>query len=421
MPDFRPRQTSIDPQAFANVLQRKAAIEQEQANLDRQRKDDRFKRITDAVVAGQTIADNMLTISAKRQEMLKKKTEAEGRQQLGAILTEPDVPNDMGEPTLDAKTNAAMLELKKADRNKRFLEAAVKSGLPAEKLLELKNGKDKNYAPQQVTYEDTKTHQPKIGILKDGKVYYPNTEKEVPPEEFGAKGYKGNVTTDAAGNLVTVSGSTGQTVGVTSTAAPGTKEPKNEAKNIFVLPAPRRAEFVKTIENTKNDPSYRGEINKVLSASTFERSLAAENQILDSGAALQFRKVFGDAGNISVVEQKASEGDKQAFYKAQQMVSNLGTGKLSEHNRQIMRDGLKVLRESAQKNLLLQTELQAKSMKEQYPELSEKLISENILGKGVYSNLKKKYPNVSDEFTQSANSDVDTQVNQFFQSLLGKK
>lgn len=177
--------------------------------------------------------------------------------------------------------------------------------------------------------------------------------------------------------------------GMISTASPSVGKGK-ESDSVFALPAPRRVEFVKTIEAVKNDPTFRGESNKLQSARTFSKSLEAKNQILDTGAPLQFRKVFGDTGNISVVEQAASEGDRQIFYRAQQFVNkHLVSGKLTEHNRQIMRDGLVVLEQAAERNLALNAKREADSMKESYPELKRETIERAILGRGLRTKLQR--------------------------------
>lgn len=422
IPDFTVKTPSIDPMAIANILQRRGQIEQEQRNHDQKRKDDQINNIMEAVKTGQMVASNMMALAEKRNQ-------AKGLKDLTSLVAspEPTAPaptanTTMGTvPVQPSPEDTAAYQQKVNQRQKDFLSALIRSNPDdvTKELVKSKFSKGEQYAPQQASIE-LKNGKIIPAPFINGKYYYPNTQTPIPPEEIVGKGYGLNFTTDAAGNQIALSRSTGSEINRASTSAPGTKEPLKEADNIFVLPAPRRAEFVKTVEATKNDPQFRGEIQKVVNASTFERSLAAENQILDSGAALQFRKVFGDAGNISIVEQQASEGDQQAWEKAKQLVEKkILTGKLDEHNRQIMKDGLKVLRESAHKNLLLQTELQAKSMKAQYPELSERLIAENILGKSIHTNLKKKYPDVSSEFTDSSNS--DKQVDDFFNSLLGKK
>lgn len=134
MADFRVKDSSIDPMAFANVLQRKAQMEQAQANADREHKDNRLKRITDAVQAGQSIAMNMMTIAEKRGDVKKQKTEAEGQQELIGLFKEPTSVNP-ADPM--AKVMQPAFE---ADRNKRFMQALVKANLPdtTKALLEQK-------------------------------------------------------------------------------------------------------------------------------------------------------------------------------------------------------------------------------------------------------------------------------------------
>lgn len=415
IPDFTVKTPAVSPDAIATILQRRRQIENEQKQAEDRRRQETLNSVVSAVESGSRIASNMMDIAEKRNHLSQARKQQAAVEQIQQISQEPDT---LPEPTLSPEDNQKLLESYKADKIRR-LEAAYAGANPQDyvrnKMEQMGGGKE--FAPQQGSIE-LKNGKIIPAVFKGGDYYYPNSDEKIPSDEIVGKGYGLNFTTDAAGNQIGLSRSTGRPITTASTAAPGTQEPTKEADNIFVLPAPRRTEFVRTVETSKNDPQFRGEVQKVLNASTFERSLAAQNQILDSGAPLQFRKVFGDAGNISIVEQQASEGDQQAYQKAKQLVEKkLSSGKLTEHNRQIMKDGLKVLRESAQKNLLLQTELQAKSMKSQYPELSERLISENILGKSVYTSLKKKYPNVSSEFTGDDNN-TDKQVDDFFLSLL---
>ena len=121
--DFTPKTQAIDPTALATALQNKARIEQQQSQYEQDRKDNTFKRITDAVIAGQNIANNMLTMADKRTEVKKKQTEAEGQKELIGLFGEPTTLPD-GDP-LKEKLEPAF----QADRNKRFLQAVTKADL----------------------------------------------------------------------------------------------------------------------------------------------------------------------------------------------------------------------------------------------------------------------------------------------------
>lgn len=81
MPDFKV-QNQIDPTALASVMQRKSAMEQEQANADRAERNSRVSRILEAVVTGQQIASNMMSLAESRRE-------AKGMRDASAILNEP--------------------------------------------------------------------------------------------------------------------------------------------------------------------------------------------------------------------------------------------------------------------------------------------------------------------------------------------
>src|SRR5262245_42091975 len=104
MADFRTKTSNIDPQAFANVLQRKAEMEQAQINQEQQQEKSRGKRLLDAVVAGQTIASNMLTIAEKRSKAAQNEREQEAQAKISELAAMPPaVPSQ--EPSLDPLAN----------------------------------------------------------------------------------------------------------------------------------------------------------------------------------------------------------------------------------------------------------------------------------------------------------------------------
>ncbi len=82
MADFRTRTPAVDPMALANLMQRKSQIDQQQENLDRERKDNRFTKILEAVQAGQQIASNMMNLAEKRNQK-------QGLSELDALITAP--------------------------------------------------------------------------------------------------------------------------------------------------------------------------------------------------------------------------------------------------------------------------------------------------------------------------------------------
>ena len=127
MADFRVRTPAIDPAAFANVLQRKAQMEQEQANIERENKQNRIKGITDAVIAGQNIASNMQTIASNRRKAQEEKDQAEGRQEVMGLISKPIVGSDFDEPSLDPVENKQRMEILKAERSKALTNAFLKA------------------------------------------------------------------------------------------------------------------------------------------------------------------------------------------------------------------------------------------------------------------------------------------------------
>ncbi len=127
MADFKVKTPAVDPTAFANVLQRKAAIEQEQQRFEQERKANRMKNLLDAVASGQQIANNMLTMSAKRKELKKMDEEAEGRKEVLTLLDQPIIPEDFQEPSLDPKVNQGALIMATQKRDADLRKAYAKA------------------------------------------------------------------------------------------------------------------------------------------------------------------------------------------------------------------------------------------------------------------------------------------------------
>lgn len=133
MADFRTRTPAIDPQAFANVLQRKAQMEQEQINVEDQRRTDRIKGLMEAVVTGQNIASNMMTIADKKNKLRQAEEEKVAQENIARLAKtplQPDLPADLSP---DGYERA----IKVAEQNRqRELEAALAKSSSRDKYNE---------------------------------------------------------------------------------------------------------------------------------------------------------------------------------------------------------------------------------------------------------------------------------------------
>ncbi len=90
IPDFTVKTPAVNPEAFANVLQRKRQIENEQNQQALNNYNDKMKRISDAIMAGQTVANNALTLAEKRQTLADQRTASAGQAKVQQILTSPE-------------------------------------------------------------------------------------------------------------------------------------------------------------------------------------------------------------------------------------------------------------------------------------------------------------------------------------------
>src|SRR4051812_14588679 len=89
IPDFRVQTPSIKPTAFADVLQRKQNAEDANMRAEEQRKNDRLKRVLEAVQGGQMIATNMMNMAQKRQELKDQQSMSAGQDKVTTILSSP--------------------------------------------------------------------------------------------------------------------------------------------------------------------------------------------------------------------------------------------------------------------------------------------------------------------------------------------
>ncbi len=240
-PDFTVKTPSIAPDAIATILQRKRTIENDQNQQALNNFNDRMKRISDAVIAGQTVASNMMTLAEKRQDLADKKKKAESVQAIQNISTEPEDVQQPASPEMQAAY--------KASRQGR-LEAAFAGAEPDQYV------KNKMKAEYASSYPTSKRFQQSALEIKDsegrpvtvtttfdtvtGKQINPMTGKEIKTAEDAKdllkRGYAQSTRSagyDAEGNEVVEDTRTGGKF-VTTIGPNG--EQKNVAYNGAIYP-----------------------------------------------------------------------------------------------------------------------------------------------------------------------------------------
>jgi len=205
IPDFRIQTPAVNPTAFADVLQRKQNAEDANMRADEERKNNRLKRILEAVQGGQMIASNMLNIAEKRQDLADKRVSSEGQKKFQDIITspEPQAPSPLAsstalpeqsqfgvQPSPEQVQNYQDLKTKRTNDLKAALIQSDRKGVAdifAKQMFGNPNA-DKGFAPQQASIELSNG---KIipAAFVNGKYLYPNTNQEIPTEEIAGKGY----------------------------------------------------------------------------------------------------------------------------------------------------------------------------------------------------------------------------------------
>lgn len=89
VPDFTVKTKPLDAGTVAQILQRKAEIENQQNQQALNNSNDRTKRIMDAITTGQQVASNMMTLAEKRQNLNENNSELAGQQKVQSLLTTP--------------------------------------------------------------------------------------------------------------------------------------------------------------------------------------------------------------------------------------------------------------------------------------------------------------------------------------------
>ncbi len=105
-PDFTVKTKAIDPTAIADLLLRRREVENQQNQQALNNSNDRSKRIVEAITAGQTVANNMMTLAEKRQTLADQRTASAGQAKVQQILTSPapQAPAPMATSTAGADT-----------------------------------------------------------------------------------------------------------------------------------------------------------------------------------------------------------------------------------------------------------------------------------------------------------------------------
>lgn len=188
-PDFRPTTPAVQPGAFAEVIQRRQQIEMAQQQQEAERRSAITKQFLDAVVTGQQIASNMMSLSERRSEQKRKETQVEGQQELLQLFGEPATLPPSQNPTPEMEV------MYQADREKRFMQAITKADLDktTEALLERHMPRSTSAAGDTEirTLLDPVTKQPKDYIINKRQNTVTDLGGNPVPSEIASKLLRG--------------------------------------------------------------------------------------------------------------------------------------------------------------------------------------------------------------------------------------
>lgn len=356
MADFKTRTPAIDPMAFANVLQRKAQMEQEQINKEIDRKNDRFKRITDAVIAGQTIASNMMTLADKRNEMKQKKLEQEAQANIADIASRPPaIPTE--EPSLDPKVNQQRMEALAAERQRELMsniarsksaekynEALIEKALPKTDSL---RGNALDSGNLSVKFKGEKERRQVKGTYdKINRRLYDWTGKDITDQvEDVAPAFAPYAAQLGSGEIDFRERTPGERVS-TASDQPDKVDGKTLKTNVNQLHKLEVERLEKLKEDFNTDKAVSAALTKQGDYEVASAAIETGNWVGDAALISVAAKGLGrDVGNLSAEEQERYRASPQIIQKIKSKISRWTQGIIPEEDREAFREALRVARE----------------------------------------------------------------------------
>lgn len=101
-------------------------------------------------------------------------------------------------------------------------------------------------------------------------------------------------------------------------------------------------------------------------AGQLEKSISAKNPILDTATRVKMAKLFGDSGNIAIVEQEQYGGSPEIGEQIRNFASRRFEGVTSPENRKYLLEAVRVLKKGVQENVNTETAREKSNLKEVY-------------------------------------------------------
>jgi len=313
-----------DLTGIARLQQNKAIIEENARLQKRKERSERFGAILDAVQTGQKIAEDSMVLAEMRK----------GKKDLSKL----------------------------SGRDIQQIEVIMPTGQRKSLILNELTQEFTDYSGRVIPKEELK------GALRTSTV---------------------KTVTDSEGNVLSIDPVSGKVLAKTSTAAPPTpKFKKGTVTELKTLPSKTRTEVSRKLDQIKSESAFRAEFKSAESAIKIVTLMKAKNWVFDQKIGLQLARAFGDAGNISVVEQKEGKESKQLLQQGKQLLETyIKTGKLTTHNRSQIIKAAEVMEKAGLANMKDYTDMFGGSIIEQYPELNKKAVDKMLIGAALVERI----------------------------------
>lgn len=370
-PDFSVRTPATPPTAFADVLQRRKALELQIEQDNRNKRQQRFKGIIDAIEAGQRIASNALENADARQ---KKK----GRKRLQSLLQQP-------EPEFVLSPEERQRRL---DQRRKDITSAAQQASPKEF--------EKRIAEQAIPTKTTKGTPPRstesLGVFKllDGDFGDPKS----PAAIEGMKAFVQNLepsgikfTDNRTGEEKLYNPVTDQTIVLPTAAEKGTVK-ITSLEQLDALPPVRRKRTEKVVDDTLKAVQTDKVITRLrqaeLDADALKNIIVEARNNPAAVPIIPFRTIRAiaqEVGNLNKSEVERGGGNQAVWAKIRRFAKTGFTGNLPTQDLEDFFNLAQIAQEKSGKQLAREEDKHIFRLQKRAPNIDRTLADELVRGK----------------------------------------
>lgn len=218
---------------------------------------------------------------------------------------------------------------------------------------------------------------------------------------------------DAAGNLIVVDPNIGQrNVEIGTGAAPipldklGTVADLNDP----LVPKTDRAQIIKELNDTKNDPIVRNALKLLPVADNVERFLKEDNKVaLDRLGGLTQKIIATDSGNLAAWEQRDPNA-RAIIDRIKQWATMNTQGLLLNTTKEEMVNAMQIMRENVAENMNRVADITADNLIGLYPQLNRQAMLEKMGITKQATKLQQKRSITPESVQQLSDEELDAQI-----------